>query len=491
MALMVVSTALLYPSFDAPGPEMDEGTLVAYPELVADGLVPGQDFESFYGPGGPYLVAGAFEVFGSSVAVERSVGLVLRLVIILSLFAWARRWGLVPALIAGIVALATLIPLALSALAILGAIAFGTAGIAMLAAASVRDRRALAALAGVAGGLAIAFRPDIAPAVLLAGVALCARSPARVRVAAGGGFLVGALATVTWLGVVGPDDLSRLVGDLIDSREGRRLPLPGPLSADGAPLLAGALASVAMIGVGIARWRRDDAPDRPARMLAFGLFSLALLPTALQRADNAHVLPFACVALAGVGPLVVEGLEWRRAGGHVAPAALALVALVASLALVRATGPAIRDQILDGGGSGFEVEASGRSFPIAEEAAAGDLEAILAQLGARAEAGQSVFVGPSDLSRAEYADTFLYFMLPELEPASFYTELNPGTADAPDSGLAEDLEGSDWLILTDRYRDFDAATTSVGPGSPEPNRVVDEDFRTVATAGSYELFQRR
>ena len=63
-AIVLVVVALSVPSLDDGGPEMDEGTLVAYPTLVRHGLVPGRDFETFYGPAQPYLIAAAFEVAG-------------------------------------------------------------------------------------------------------------------------------------------------------------------------------------------------------------------------------------------------------------------------------------------------------------------------------------------------------------------------------------------------------------------------------------------
>ena len=65
---------------------MDEGAVVAYPSRVLDGAVPHRDFLTFYGPGNLWIVAGAFEVFGESVGTERAVGLLYRLVIVLSLF---------------------------------------------------------------------------------------------------------------------------------------------------------------------------------------------------------------------------------------------------------------------------------------------------------------------------------------------------------------------------------------------------------------------
>ena len=125
---------------------------------------------------------------------------------------------------------------------------------------------------------------------------------------------MGLLPTLVWLGVVGPDDLSRLLDDLTDSREGRRLPLPGPSSADGQVLLAGLIVTAGLLVSGF-RGRRDPDPGstgRAAVLLSLGLFAFALLPSALQRADDAHILPFGCVALAGAVPLLAE--ELRRRG---------------------------------------------------------------------------------------------------------------------------------------------------------------------------------
>ena len=41
---------------------MDEGAVIAYAARVLDGAVPHRDFLTFYGPGNPWLVAGAFAV---------------------------------------------------------------------------------------------------------------------------------------------------------------------------------------------------------------------------------------------------------------------------------------------------------------------------------------------------------------------------------------------------------------------------------------------
>ena len=89
----------------APGSEFDEGILVAFPTRIETGDLPYRDFETFYGPASPYLVAAAFEIAGPRLATERAVGLLLRLVLVLSIFLLVRRWGTVIASVAPAVAL--------------------------------------------------------------------------------------------------------------------------------------------------------------------------------------------------------------------------------------------------------------------------------------------------------------------------------------------------------------------------------------------------
>jgi hypothetical protein len=80
-------------NFNQPGVPMDEGMVLVYPELVAHGQLPYRDFESFYGPANPYLLAGVYSLFGTNIFAERGACLFYRLVAALSIFGIARRWG--------------------------------------------------------------------------------------------------------------------------------------------------------------------------------------------------------------------------------------------------------------------------------------------------------------------------------------------------------------------------------------------------------------
>src|SRR5204862_2671000 len=82
--LLLVAGVITLGAFPQPGSEFDEGILVSFPVRVLQGAVPYRDFELFYGPANTYVVAGAFELFGASLAAERAIGLVFALVAILA-----------------------------------------------------------------------------------------------------------------------------------------------------------------------------------------------------------------------------------------------------------------------------------------------------------------------------------------------------------------------------------------------------------------------
>jgi hypothetical protein len=64
-------------------------------------------------------------------------------------------------------------------------------------------------------------------------------------------------------------------------------------------------------------------------------------------------------------------------------------------------------------------------------------------------------------------------MLPQLEPGTRYIEMDPGVANAEDSGLADELRDADVVILSTMYDNWYEPNTSMEPGSDEPNQVLD------------------
>lgn len=127
---------------------MDEAAVVTYSERVLDGAVPHRDFLTFNGLGNLWIVAGAFAAFGETVATERAVGLLYRIMIVLSLLVLgARTAGLFAGVLAGSLAAAPMshelvwanpldapLPLAGTASGVAGLIRFDFAAVVVLSA---------------------------------------------------------------------------------------------------------------------------------------------------------------------------------------------------------------------------------------------------------------------------------------------------------------------------------------------------------------------
>ena len=133
--------------------------------------------------------------------------------------------------------------------------------------------------------------------------------------------------------------------------------------------------------------------------------------------------------------------------------------------------------------SPIEVARGGRTFWFGSPKASAALQAAIDDLDAMAEPGDRLFVGPLDLRRTWYSDTVLYWMFPELEPATYFMELDPGLANEEGSGLAEDVASADWVLLTGLWDGWYEPNDSIEYGSDEANQVLRDSFCEV---GSYE-----
>src|SRR5215510_12523887 len=99
VAVIVCAAAAiaLWPAFHSPAMPMDEGMVLVYPEMLLKGHLPYRDFEHVTGPGNVLVLATAYAIFGANIFVERTIGLIYRLIIVAAIFGIARRWGLITA----------------------------------------------------------------------------------------------------------------------------------------------------------------------------------------------------------------------------------------------------------------------------------------------------------------------------------------------------------------------------------------------------------
>ncbi|MEY2570740.1 MAG: hypothetical protein QOE63_1090, partial [Acidimicrobiaceae bacterium] len=220
--LATVALALLLPLrglLRAPGPPMEEGFMLVFPERVLRGDIPNVDFLHLYGPGSLWVLAAVYKVFGTSLWSERGFGYLQQVALVLGVFALARPWGRwVAAACAITTAVIVVPPIGLTALAWVGGVALAVW--AMVAALhgrrSVDARRAgrWLLLAGVLGGFALLYRPDLVLAVGggLAAAAWGIDRGRRNRILAG--LAIGGSPILVHLAIAGP--LNAIDGMVID-----------------------------------------------------------------------------------------------------------------------------------------------------------------------------------------------------------------------------------------------------------------------------------
>jgi hypothetical protein len=524
LAVIAVPVRGLYRS---TGSSMEEGFMLVFPKRLLAGDVPNVDFLHLYGPFSLHVLAAWYWLFGDTLGVERTFGLLQHVALIFGVFALARAWGRSLAVVCALtVTLLVITPIGLSALAWEGGVALAVWSVvlglrAVHATGAWQTRAALGA--GLLAGFALGYRPDLILALALAVGWLLWRVRPRGRVAAlvGGGLLVGLVPLIVHVVVAGPSASVRgmVLDPVFELRPGRELPRPphwgridGALQAvaegpNDAPwwrfpalsanhqlfvwFFAAIVAALVVVGCGWWWHRRSGAP-RFAVLFAGGLLALGMLPQALQRPDSTHLAWGSCIATALVPCVIAEvAARWssrhRPAAGRYGWAAAGLVTAV--LLAVVAPFYTYRYYLLDTRISlgnkpgGFEVSRRERTFYFGNEPLQRASQAAIDDLARMSHPGQRLLVGPADLSRTIYSDAIFYSLFPELTPATYFIEMDPGLADKPGSRLAADVASADWLLLTNFWTGWYEPNASSTFGSDVPNQVVADQFCLV---GDYE-----
>jgi hypothetical protein len=241
--------------------------------------------------------------------------------------------------------------------------------------------------------------------------------------------------------------------------------------------------ALAIASIGSLRVHRDRT-SVPARLdLAIGLVCLLVLPQLLQRADDWHIVYAGTLGIALLpsihSPSTTNPTKLRWAPSIV----------VAALCVVCAERPFVDDLaiLFHLRPAPVDVSHAGRHFPLADPTHAADVNATLDDLDRFARPGDKVFVGPEDLRRTNLNDTFVYALLPDLRPASYFTAMVPGL---DTEQLAREIDAADILLLTNRYDTWTEPNASSDFGSTAANEIVQRLFCPVATHGGYTLLVR-
>lgn len=527
--------------FKQSGSPMEEGFMLVFPERVLRGDVPNRDFLHLYGPGSLWVLAAVYRLAGTALAVERSVGLVQQLAVIGAVFTLALRWGRRFAVICGVVAaMVTITTVGLAALAWVGGVALALWGLVFalwarqrLAAGGPAAEQAatrLMLVAGGFGGAALLYRPDLVLAVVLGyGAAIWGLPRPQVTRLLAGLVVVAGAGYGVQLAMAGPGRAieGMLIDPVFNLRGGRRLPAPPSWGHyDGAlqsvaqlvtpgwslPAIAGPkqvvlwfwllpAAAIGEVVVGARRVRADAGSVAARVLLASALLGLGMLPQAIQRPDTTHLAWVSAVPI-GLLPLFVaevvrgRGAVRRRTVPTVVAAITAVVVLfgVMPFFTVR-TWTELTRQTFTQDYFGYDVRRGDRLFYLGSEPITPAAQALVNDLSRRARPGQRLFVGTADLRKTPYSDAYIYYLFPELTPATRYIEMDPGVANAPGSGLAEEVAGADWLVLSHVWDNWSEPNDARKFGPDEPNRVVARRFCRVGSYASkgttYFLLYRR
>ena len=467
-----------------PGRPKTRGLLISG-ERVLHGAVAHRDFATFYGPGMPWALAGSFLMFGPSGMTERGVGLFLQLAISLLILWLAVHWGPRQAAASGAIAALMLFPFGPFPSPWLAALALLLGSFALMARrdGATASRQRFAA-AGLLSALALIFRIDLAPVVLLSTLPFLLRA-GRTTGWYLAGVVLGLVPLAAHIIVASPSTVIRNVFvDAFCCTGGRRLPLP-PMELIPRVAFFVTLGSTALAVIAAIALARSPRVQTHSRLFAsITLLSIGLLPQMLQRADLFHVLEVACLSVA-VFPISASIVAEHF---HLHLPVLPRPAYYASCALFAAAVAlaAARYAYLP---PGVTVSNQGREF-IVLPSEVQDANAVLADVDRVARPGQRLLVGPADMRRTNYTATYLYFLLPQLVPGTHYLELNPGVANASDSGLATDVAHADVLVLTTEWDTWNEPNSSSQYGSDLPNQIVASLFCQRAHDGVYRIYTR-
>ncbi|MEO7371642.1 MAG: hypothetical protein ABIZ69_12300, partial [Ilumatobacteraceae bacterium] len=408
-----------------------------------------------------------------------------------------------------------LTPIGLTAMAWNGGLALCLWSIvfALRARVVAEPRRSMIA-AGVLAGLAMTYRPDLALALILVYGWYLWRNPRwRTFVPA---TVAGLLPMWVHIALVGPSTAFRgmVIDPVFKLRAGRELPRPpswghldGSLQAIAelvppwwrvpalsAPkslflwFFAMLIVPAILVWIAVRLWRQSHSA-RGATLLCGALFSVGVAPQALQRPDSTHLAWVTCISFPLLILGVIEHLRQRRPRttqrqGVAAGAAVALVLTLVVAPLFTFRYYLLHTRVSIGNvQTPFPVSRDGRRFYLGDFGPYLASRDVIADLDRMSKPGERLLVGPTDLRRTWYSDAFFYYLFPELTPATYFIEMDPGLANAPGSRLASEVASSDWIILTGFWAGWREPNSSMDFGSDVPNQVLKQDFCEV---GSYQ-----
>ena len=398
-----------------------------------------------------------------------------------------------------------IIPFGLIAYSWIAAISFAVAALSIAISENVTKRQWF--ISGVLAGMALLYRADLILVIVVGLGWLAWQSNKEHRLAAIKGLALGVSPYLVHVVIAGPWTVieGMFIDPVIRLRSGRTLPVPpnwddssdffarlddlvtstdpgfGFGHAAQLSLLFWTLLIAAAISLVLA-WR-----SKRTALIAFSLFAVASIPQLLQRPSPNHIRFVGVIIFTSLLVSIANHLKDRVSGTVVSIALFVLLVVVAPYHIGQVSAD-VYGQVFSSEEQ-LTLEHEGRSIPVEDNLYRQEVENLFKELDSVAQSGESVFIGPTDLTRTNYSETWLYHLLPEYVPGSYHLEMNPGLANREGGRLAEDVENTDWVILTSRFDGWNEPNSSVNAGSFEAGKVVNNHFCLVYESTNYSLFQ--
>lgn len=480
----------------APLDRFDEGVTLTKADLAAAGWAPYRDFWVTYGPLDTYLLAGAFKVFGTSVLVERGMGILLAVVFSIVAYRMMTSVGLRSGLRILMTGLVGLVPVSVAAFNSSFLVNLVGLGALLVFFRSITDDDwRWPATAGVLTGLACFSRPEFS-ASLGAGLALgFAALVVTRRRRLQETLLPYAVATlvsalVLWAPTVIAAGPQPVVNQLIVYAV-RLYPMarsiPIGQGADGPAVVVFAFGfALVWIWGAVHLVQHRTEPEEVARVLALLLTGVLIFTWVRTRADGAHALnawPPTAVLLA----LLMQ----RRTSSHPSrPRADAMVAVAGCLLFATGLSAlAYRDFSHTTGSSPGLNRAQmvgDRSWMPPDQ-----LAALIAQIDRVVPAERSVFVGLGRNDMGLFNDAMLYF-LSARRPGTVYFEFLPGfsNSEGVERTVACQLQASGTaLAVLGPNSAGEPWNASAGTGSSYLDRWLRQHAVGISEVNGYQLLE--
>ena len=466
--------------------QQDEGTVLLYPVLLAKGAIVNKDFYSTYGALTYQMVQLVFHFFGSTVLSERFVAVFYQIAIIGSIAILVlRRKGLLLSLVSSSLMCIMLIGNRDDASATYGA--FACVALALLTLDIIRSRSnterfVTSAKFGFLGvgillGFATSYRIDfIFPCIIV--LILASLGARGNRLFLFSGYFLG-LAPIfvnlinAGLGVF----KGQIYIPLFVWSPGRRLPLNYSGFGFSLLMMFNCLITIHIVRLSIINYKKLKSDWETAFVAIIGVLDTYLLFYFLQRSDIAH----ACYV-----SLFILGTFF--AASNLNKPLISGVGMLILFSGLVGSAPYYASFARSYFQSSISVSNHGRTVYVEKLSDKNNLESLTAKVQNLEKPNWKLFIGPSDLRRTNYNDTYLYFLFPELTPGTYYLDMEPGLSNTVNSGLAKQLLNCDVAILTDEFNSWHEPNKSNIFGSDVPNEIIKKSFVFVGRWGHWTLY---